>query len=374
MIYLDNAATTGMYPECVASFEKYGVNEYFNMSALYAPAVEIARAVNDAREVILSALNGSGDIVFTASGTEADNMAIFGVKKPKNSRIIISDGEHNAVYASATELKNRGYNVEFAPVNPDGGLDMSAFKAMLADDVALVSVMHVNNETGAVNDLKAIGKLIRQSAPKAVFHSDGVQALFKTPVNLREADVDLYSISGHKFHGPKGVGALFIKKSVNLNPVLFGGGQEKGLRPATENVAGIDAMRVAAQKNITLFTQNQAKRKETTLYLRTLLCEIEDVKILSPENSPHIVMAALKGVRGEVVMHSLEKHGVYIGIGSACSSKKGNRFQKLLALDQAHREGVIRISVSEFNHNGQIDCFINALKTELNILQRFKRI
>jgi cysteine desulfurase len=217
MIYLDNAATTGMYPECLQSIEKYGIERFFNMSALYAPSVEISKIVKECRNTLLSALHGDGDIVFTSSGTEADNMALFGAKKPKNGRIIVTNGEHAAVYATAVELKNRGYNVEFADVNPDGSLNLSSFEKMLDGDTCLVSVMHVNNETGAINDLKEIGKLIRRTAPKAIFHSDGVQALFKTPVNLRDADVDLYSISGHKFHAPKGIGALYIKKGINIS-------------------------------------------------------------------------------------------------------------------------------------------------------------
>lgn len=374
MIYLDNAATTAMYPECLQSIEKYGVNEYYNMSALYAPAVEISKVVKSAREVILSTLNGNGEIIFTASGTEADNMAIFGAKKPKNSKIIVSNGEHSAVYNTAQELKNRGYNVEFAPVNPDGALNMEAFEKLLSDEISLVSVMHVNNETGAVNDLKKIGQLLKRYAPKAIFHSDGVQAVFKIPVNLREADVDLYSISGHKFHAPKGIGALYIKKCVNINPVLFGGGQEKGLRPATENVASIDALRVAFQKNAAEFNDNYNKKCLNIKYLMDKISEIEGAQILSPEDSPHIVMLALKGVRGEVLMHAIEKYGIYIGIGSACSSKKGNRFQQLLGLDEAHKEGVIRISLSEYNEKYEIDALIDAIKTELNILQKFKRI
>jgi Cysteine sulfinate desulfinase/cysteine desulfurase and related enzymes len=376
MIYLDNAATTKMDALCIASFERFGIEEFYNPSALYAPSVGVTRALDEARSGLLSLLHGNGDLIFTASGTEADNMALFGAKKPKNSKIIVSAGEHAAVFNPAEELRARGYNVVYAPLNADGSLCVAEFSRLLSGDVSLVSVMHVNNETGAVNDIGALVKMVRRAAPKALFHSDGVQALGKVPINLRAMDVDFYSVSAHKIHAPKGVGALYIKNGVNLNPLIFGGGQEKGLRSATENVAGIDAFyRVAKRDLLTLF-ENATKKIALLKVLRT---EIEkrlpSAQILSPENSPHILMLAMQGVRGETVMHALENYGILIGIGSACSSKKGvNRFRTLLSLDKSHEEGVIRISVGAENTLDEIKFFVNKLVEIVDRLSAYKRI
>ncbi|MEG2456535.1 MAG: aminotransferase class V-fold PLP-dependent enzyme, partial [Clostridia bacterium] len=221
MIYLDNAATTKMDEMCINSFIKYGIENFYNPSSLYQPSVEVSRAIKEAREGLLSLLRGvGGELIFTASGTEADNMAVFGTRKTKNSRIIISAGEHQAVNNPALELKQRGFQVDFAPLNNDGSLNILEFTKLLSDDVSFISIMHVNNETGAVNDLQQISKLIRRLSPNAIFHSDGVQALGKVNINLKALDVDLYSVSAHKIHAPKGIGALYIKDGIRISPII----------------------------------------------------------------------------------------------------------------------------------------------------------
>lgn len=377
MVYLDNAATTPMYPECVKVLEEYAVKEFFNPSALYAPSVKTAVALNDCRRYIIKVLKGedNADLIFTASGSEADNIALLCTKKMKNGKIIVSEAEHSAVYNCATELKNRGYEVTFAPVNSDGSLNIEAFESLLDDKVCLVSVMHVSNETGAVNDLSAIGKLIRKKAPSALFHSDGVQAVFKTPVNLAECGVDMYSFSAHKFHGPKGVGALYVRKGVSLSPVIFGGGQEKGIRSATENVPGIMAMKKAFEINAERFKVDYYKKRDILEYLRQKLSDDMDIRIVSPANSPHILLLAFKDVRGEVLMHALEKYGVYVGIGSACSSRKGvGRLAKILVGERAFQEGIIRISVSDYTEKKDVDLFIDAVYKEYALLKKFVRV
>ena len=376
MIYFDNAATTPLDEIAIDALKEFGVEKFFNPSALYREALENTKALNLARENILKILHGEGDFIFTASGTESDNMAIYGVKKPKNARLIVSASEHSAMLNPAIDLKNKGYDVQFAPLNPDGSLNIDEFKKLLNKDVCFVSIMHVNNETGAVNDIQKIVKLTKTVAPNAIVHSDGVQAVMKVKVNLINLGVDMYSVSAHKVHAPRGVGGLYIKKGVRIKPLILGGGQEKGLRSATENLAGIVAFSRILEKYDKNFAENVEKRKNLLEYLRRGFLEtMPEHLVISPDNSPHILMVALKGVRGEVILHSLEDFGILIGVGSACSSKKGiNKFQSLLNLDDDHKEGIIRISVSESNTFEECDALLEKIKLLTEKLTDYKRI
>lgn len=376
MIYLDNAATTAMYPECLDSFKKYGVEKFFNPSAVYAPSVEVSRVLKEARREILSALHApDGTVVFTASGSEADNLALFGSKKPKGGKIVTTAGEHSAVINSAAELSARGYEVVYAPLHPDGKVNLEELEKLLDESVCLVSVMHVNNETGAVNDLKAVSKLVRRLSPSAIFHSDGVQGFLNVKTNLKDMDVDLYSMSAHKIHGPKGVGALYMKKGVRVSPIVFGGGQEYGIRSATENVPGIDAFRVAVEIGRKNFAAGVEHKKQILSYLREEIGKMDDVILVSNPDSPHVLTVTFKDVRGEVLMHALESHGIFVGIGSACSSKKGvSRFKDLLGLDKGYDEGIVRISVSENTSHADAEALVEALSVEVPKLRKYKRI
>lgn len=376
MIYLDNAATTAMYPECLDSFKKYGVEKFFNPSAVYAPSVEVSRVLKEARREILSALHApDGTVVFTASGSEADNLALFGSKKPKGGKIVTTAGEHSAVINSAAELSARGYEVVYAPLHPDGKVNLEELEKLLDESVCLVSVMHVNNETGAVNDLKAVSKLVRRLSPSAIFHSDGVQGFLNVETNLKDMDVDLYSMSAHKIHGPKGVGALYMKKGIRVSPIVFGGGQEYGIRSATENVPGIDAFRVAVEIGRKNFAAGVEHKKQILSYLREEIGKMDDVILVSNPDSPHVLTVTFKDVRGEVLMHALESHGIFVGIGSACSSKKGvSRFKDLLGLDKDYDEGIVRISVSENTSHADAEALVEALSVEVPKLRKYKRI
>lgn len=376
MIYLDNAATTAMYPECLDSFKKYGVEKFFNPSAVYAPSVEVSRVLKEARREILSALHApDGTVVFTASGSEADNLALFGSRKPKGGKIVTTAGEHSAVINSVAELSARGYEVVYAPLLPDGKVNLEELEKLLDESVCLVSVMHVNNETGAVNDLKAVSKLVRRLSPSAIFHSDGVQSFLNVETNLKDMDVDLYSMSAHKIHGPKGVGALYMKKGVRVSPIVFGGGQEYGIRSATENVPGIDAFRVAVEIGRKNFAAAKEHKKQILSYLREEIGKMDDVILVSNSDSPHVLTVTFKDVRGEVLMHALESHGIFVGIGSACSSKKGvSRFKDLLGLDKGYDEGIVRISVSENTSHADAEALVEALSVEVPKLRKYKRI
>ncbi|MBQ9276573.1 MAG: cysteine desulfurase, partial [Clostridia bacterium] len=298
LIYLDNAATTQCYEEVARLIYKESIEGYFNPSALYKPSVDSAMKLKTARNTIKNALHApDGELYFTSGGSEADNTALFCTRKPKNSKIIVGLGEHDAIINSANELKNQGYNVVFAPINTDGSVNVEEFKNLLDESVSLVSIMHVSNETGAVNDIARLVKLTRKLAPNAVFHSDGVQAFGKIKVNLRTLDVDLYTISAHKIHGPKGVGALFVKKGVSIRPLIFGGGQEKGFRAGTENLPSILGFELAVKHSEENFEQNYSKKLDFRENLIQKLKEnIDDLVVITPENNsaPNILTVAFK--------------------------------------------------------------------------------
>ena len=353
MIYLDNAATTKMYDEALRVLTEANEKRWFNASALYKEASEESKTIRRARETLLGALKaGDGELYFLSGGTEADNTALFCTRKAKGSRVIVSEGEHDAVINPAKVLKEQGYDVVFAPIKSDGGVDEEKFAALLTPDVSIVSVMHVSNETGAVNDIAKLSAMTRRAAPKAVFHSDGVQAFGKIKVNLRSLGADLYTVSGHKIHGPKGIGALYVAKGAPVKPLVFGGGQEKGFRSGTENGPAIEAFAAAAERTMRNFEEDCSKKRRYLEYLREGLENgVPDVKIITDteRSAPHILTVAFGGVRGEVLLHALEERGILVGVGSACSSHRESRFKSLLGLDEAHRDGIVRFSVSAFN-------------------------
>ncbi len=378
LIYLDNAATTRTHPEVAQLIVQISTEEYFNPSALYNNASNMALKIKDARDTIKNALHApDGELYFLSGGTEADNTALFCTKKAKGSRIIIGMGEHDAIINPANELKIQGYDVVFAPIKSDGSVDVDEFKALLNENVSLVSIMHASNETGAINDIARLVKLTRKFAPKAIFHSDGVQAFGKIKVNLRALDVDLYSISAHKVHGPKGIGALFVKKGVSIKPFVFGGGQEKGFRSGTENVPSILGFAEAVKINEREFSQNYSKNREFIEHLKAKLDEnIDDVVYITPlENCvPNILSVAFKRIRGEVLLHSIEDCGILVGIGSACSSHHESRFRSLLKLDDEHRDGIIRFSISHYNDIKDVDYIVTTIKQKLDVLTNYTRI
>lgn len=359
MIYLDNAATTKMYEECGEVLKKYNEEVFFNPSARYKGALKAQEAMNGARERIASLLGAdAGEIYFTASGSEADNMALLCSLRRKSGRVIISSVEHSAVYKCACELERRGYEIIFAPVTSCGAVDEEAFARLLTPDTVLVSIMHVCNETGAVNDIARLAALTKKRAPKALFHSDGVQAFCKVRVDLHAAGVDMYSVSAHKVHGPKGVGALYVKKGVNLSPFVHGGGQEKGVRSATENVAGICAFAKAARLAWERMRAGEKEAKEefseATAYLRE---NIDDIVIISQGGAcvPGYLSLAVKGVRGEVLVHILDDEGIMIGTGSACSShSKDKRIAQALGLKEEYFDGMLRLTAGDMNEKGDL--------------------
>lgn len=377
MIYLDNAATTKMYDEALRVLTEANEKRWFNASALYKEASEESKTIRRARETLLGALKaGDGELYFLSGGTEADNTALFCTRKAKGSRVIVSEGEHDAVINPAKVLKEQGYDVVFAPIKSDGGVDEEKFAALLTPDVSLVSVMHVSNETGAVNDIAKLSAMTKRAAPKAVFHSDGVQAFGKIKVNLRSLSADLYTVSGHKIHGPKGIGALYVAKGAPVKPLVFGGGQEKGFRSGTENGPAIEAFAAAAERTMRNFEEDCSKKRRYLEYLREGLENgVPDVKIITDteRSAPHIMTVAFGGVRGEVLLHALEERGILVGVGSACSSHRESRFKSLLGLDEAHRDGIVRFSVSAFNDFSEVATVVRETADAVARLKEYAR-
>ena len=376
IIYLDNAATTKPYNDVVERF-LCCQQQYFNPSALYQQANDGAIAIKNAKRSILKALHApDGDnLYFTSGGTESDNWAIFATKKPKGSRIIVGEGEHDAVIAPAKELEMQGYDVCFAPVKQDGSIDEEKFAELVNENVSFVSIMHVSNETGAINNIAKLVKIVKAKSPKAIFHSDGVQAFGKTKVNLRTLGVDLYSISAHKIHGLKGIGALYVKKGTSLKPYLFGGGQESGMRSGTENLPMICAFEEAVRINQSNFDKNYSKKMQfMEIFKSKLIEQLPSTAIISSNDGvPNILTVAFEIIRGEVLLHSLEKYGILVGIGSACSSHRESRFKKLLGLDDLHRDGIVRFSIGDDCDENDILFVVEKIVEEIKVLKDFAR-
>lgn len=348
IIYLDNAATTKPFDK-VADIYADCLKNYFNPSAVYWLGVSVRKQIDNARKNICKCLHGEhGNLIFTSSATEADNLALSVFKPRANNSIAIFAGEHPAVYNKAKALENAGAKVIYLPMKQDGSVDDIA--KHIDSTTTFVSVMHVSNETGAINNLAQIVKDIKKINPKAIVHADGVQAFGKIPVSLRELGVDMYTISAHKIYGPKGIGALWVKNGINVNAIIYGGGQENNLRSGTENVVGILSLEYCAQKVVTDLSENYNKVNQ---YREQLTTELQNYGInfqINGNGSPYILNLTFTDLRGEVLLHSLEKHGIYISTGSACSSKKpDNRTLKGMGKTDKQIQGTVRISFSPYD-------------------------
>lgn len=347
MIYLDNAATTKPSNEALQMASKFNNELFFNPSALYRGGLDCANEIKNAKNDILKFLGASNnfEVVFTASGSESDNLAIFGCNK---RGIILTDkGEHSAVYKSFCELKNRGIEVLFCNLNSDGSVnEQELYDIVKNNKVSFVSIVHVNNETGAINNVNKIAENIKNIDKNIIFHCDGVQAFGKIPFVLLD-NIDLYSISAHKINALKGVGALIKKKKINLIPQVFGGGQEYGLRSGTENVFGIKVFQYAAQEKYKNIIDNFNKTKEIFNYFVKNLDKTYFQILSSNNGSPYILSVSAMGLKGEVLMHLLEQKNIIVGNGSACSSK--NRYSRVIqacGYNNNVADGVVRISFS----------------------------
>lgn len=372
--YLDNSATTRPDDGVIEAMSRCMREGYFNPSSVYSPAVAAMREVRACREEILSTLHGGNcRLIFTSGGTEANNLAILGAAAKIRALkcAAVSSAEHPSVMAAFDELKASGVDVRIIGVDKNGVLDYAALEKAVDDGAALVSVMQVNNETGAVNDIPRIRAITKG---KALLHVDGVQGYLRVPFEMKNAD--MYTLSGHKIHGPKGIGALVTGENVRLSPRAIGGGQENGMRSGTENTPGIAGLREAVRliKGCDMAAVMDRKLR----LIEKTRANVEGLIINGPDPecaAPHIVNMGFPGVRGEVMLHALEAEGVYASTGSACSSKKLKVSAVLTAMGiaPATAEWALRFSLSPKTTDEEIDYAAEKIGVMYNQLKRFQR-
>lgn len=354
LYYLDNAATTKPFKESIEIFEN-SLSDFYNPSAAYRQAINIKKKLDFARNELALLLGGkNGKVIFTSSATESNNMVFNGVHLRKGQVVLISKAEHPAVYEAAHRLESKGIIVKDLPLEKSGRVDFEEYKKLMTNEVALVSVIHVSNETGFVNDIKKLCDYAKSVNPKVIFHSDGVQAFCKVKVNLLNLGVDLYTISGHKIFAPRGIAAIWIKNNILVDPLLVGGGQEFNLRSSTENVFGALAMLNSAKIALNNFEEKSAKINQIRQNIIKKLSNSEIGCVFGvndcEEQSPFILSIFFKGIKGEVLIHSLEDDGILVSTGSACSSKKaGNRTLDAMGRKLDEVVGSIRISFSPYD-------------------------
>lgn len=379
-VYLDNGATTKPREEVIDIMVESMKAYYGNPSSLHRKGVEIEKLVKKARKQVAKALGtDEGEIYFTSGGTESNNLAILGAlegNKRKGKHIITTKIEHPSVLNVFNVLEEKGYDVSYLSVDKNGLIDIDEFQDTLRDDTALISIMYVNNEVGTIEPISEICNIIKNRKNRPILHVDAIQAFGKVKFNLKKLKVDLMSISGHKIYGPKGIGALFVRRGTKIKSIIFGGNQELGIRSGTENVPGILGLGVAAELVKKEFDLNTSKMRELkNKLLQGVKNNLEGIKIngiADETTAPHILNISFKGIRGEVLLHTLEQEGIYVSTGSACSSKKKafSHVLKEMSLTEDEMEGAIRFSFSPQNTEEQIDYTIDKLCNTVKDLRK----
>ncbi len=371
-IYLDNAATTKPRKEVVEAILKSLEKEYANPSSLHRKGMEVEKEIKRVRRILAKALGCREDeVIFTSSGTEANNLAIKGIVdayKRAGNHIITCKTEHKSVLNTFNILEKQGYEVTYLDVDEKGFISIDQLKDAIKDNTILVSLMHVNNEIGCIQPIEEIGRIIKNINSKILFHVDGVQSFGKIKFKLKDLKVDSFSISGHKIHGPKGIGALYIKKGIRVSPLLSGGSQEMGIRSGTENVPGIYGLGEAVR--LTMDEQNKNIEYLNTLrdyFIDLFKNEIEGIHIVSENNesfAPHIINICFPVVKSEIMLHSLEEDGIYVSSGSACSSKRKEYSHVLKAINVPENliDGSLRFSLTYTNTKDEIDYVVKNVK------------
>lgn len=378
-VYFDNSATTKPYDEVIEAVSK-GMKEYFgNPSSLHKIGMNCEKRLNEAREYFASTIKcNKEEIYFTSGGSEGNNLILKGLLKPGH-HFITTAFEHHSIISTCKQLEEKGVKVTYLDVDSEGRISLEDLEEAITKDTVLVSIMQVNNEIGVIQDIEAIGKLIKERSSRAKFHVDAVQGYGKLPIDVNKSNVDFLTVASHKIHGPKGVGFIYIKKGIILNSLISGGSQEKGIRAGTENLPGIIGFEKAAQMTFEEMESRYDKVLELKKYFLERLNEVKDIRVNGEIDgfSPYILNVSFLGVRAEVLLHLLEEQNIYVATGSACTSKSsaahGSYVIKSLGLSNKEVESAIRFSFSYENTKEEVDYTIDVLKKSLMFLRRVKR-
>ncbi len=380
--YFDNSATTKVFDSVRDIVVKTMTEDYANPSARHTKGMEAENYIRDARAVIARSLKvQEKEILFTSGGSESNNMALIGTamaNKRAGNHIISSNIEHPSVYNPLGFLEEQGYEVTYLPVDRAGHIDPAQLEENIRPETILVSVMYVNNEVGTVEPVEEISRIIRRKNPNTLFHADAIQAYGKYEIRPKRQGIDLLSVSAHKLHGPKGVGFLYIDSRVKIKPLIYGGGQQQGLRSGTENVPGIAGMGAAVKEMFTDHPKKIDYLYELKEYAERKLSQLPGVTLNNPpgrEGAPQIVSAGFEGVKSEVLLHALEEKGIYVSSGSACSSNHPGLSGTLkgVGVRQELLDSTLRFSFGLFNTKEEIDYAARQLEEILPVLRRFSR-
>lgn len=380
--YLDNSATTRCYDSVAEIVRKTMLEDYGNPSAMHKKGVEAEQYVREAKEKIARTLKAEAkEIYFTSGGTESNNWALIGTalaNKRQGNHIITTAIEHPAVSAPVSFLEEQGFTVTRLGVDGTGHISLEELSQALTPETILVSIMYVNNEIGAVQPVEEAARLIHEKCPQAYFHVDAIQGYGKYRIYPKRMGIDMLSASGHKIHGPKGIGFLYVREGVKMFPYIYGGGQQRGMRSGTDNVPGAAGLGVAAEEIYRNLEADTAHMREMKLLLADGLGKLEKVKVHGgdpTQDAPHILNASFLGVRSEVLLHTLEERGIYISAGSACSSHKrsGSPTLRALGLTSQEMESSVRFSLAETSCREEIDYTLQVLAEVLPMLRRFTR-
>ena len=381
-IYLDNSATTRCFPEVAQLMTKIMCEDYGNPSSMHLKGVEGEKYIRQAKEVIAKNLKvNEKEIFFTSGGTESDNLALIGcamANRRRGNHLITTMIEHPAVLQTMQYLENLGFRVTYLPVDEYGLIHLEDLERAITKETILVSIMHTNNEIGSLQPIFEAGAIIKRKNPNTLFHVDAVQGYGKFRILPKKMSIDLLSVSGHKIHGPKGIGFLYVNEKVKIQPIIFGGGQQKGMRSGTENVPGIAGLAKAIEMIYASLDDEVAKMYRLKEYFISQVSKIEGIKIngkTGTDSAPHVVSVSVRGIRSEVMLHSLEERGIYVSAGSACASNKPQTSATLKAIgvERELLDSTIRFSFSVFTTKEEIDYTVRVMSDIIPMLRRYTR-
>ena len=380
--YLDNSATTACSKAATDMMVKLLQEDFGNPSSLHMKGVEAEKYILEAKKIIAKTLKAQDkEILFTSGGTESNNMALIGAamaNKRAGKHIITSSIEHASITSPMAFLEEQGFEVTYLKVDAYGVISLEELESAIRQDTILVSLMHVNNEIGAIEPIEEAGKIIKQKNPNTLFHVDAIQSYGKLQINVKKANIDLLSVSGHKIHGPKGSGFLYIKDKTKIKPLILGGGQQKGMRSGTENVPAYAGLGVAAEEIYSDFDKKIDRLYELRNHFIEEVTKMEGVSVngkTGRESAPHIVSVSVKGVRAEVLLHSLEDRKIYVSSGSACSSNKPHLSGTLknIGLSNDLLDSTVRFSFCVNTTVEEVDYALEVLRELIPMLQKYTR-